>query len=68
MAKAHTKQGTRDNGSEGYCLDWGFKSGLRDTGPSLKGLNTAAESEFFKCETCNRSKYSMRVKHDRTGT
>jgi hypothetical protein len=31
---------------EGYCLDWGFKSGLRDTGLSLKGLSTAAESEF----------------------
>ena len=35
-----------DNGGEDYCLDWGFKSGLRDTGLSLKGLNTAAESEF----------------------
>jgi len=44
--KAHTKQGTRDNGGEGYCLDWGFKSGLRDTGSSLKSLSTAAESEF----------------------
>jgi len=42
----HAKQGTRDNGGEGYCLDWGFKSGLRDTGSSLKGLSTAAESEF----------------------
>jgi hypothetical protein len=44
--KAHTKQGTRGNGGEGYCLDWGFKLGLRDTGSSLKGLSTAAESEF----------------------
>ena len=44
--KAHAKQGTRDNGGGGYCLDWGFKSGLRDTGSSLKGLSTAAESEF----------------------
>ena len=39
-------------------MDWGFKSGLRDTGSSLKGLNTAAESES-RYETCNRSKYSM---------
>ena len=46
-----------DNGGEGYCLDWGFKSGLRDTGSSLKGLSTAVESES-RYEICNRSKYS----------
>jgi len=49
------KQG--DNGGEDYCLDWGFKSGLRDIELSLKGLSTAAESKS-RCETCNRSKYS----------
>jgi hypothetical protein len=35
-----------DNGGEDYCLDWEFKSGLRDTGLSLKGLSTVAKSEF----------------------
>jgi hypothetical protein len=35
-----------DSGGEDYCLDWGFKSGLRDTGSSLKGLSTVAKSEF----------------------
>ena len=55
---AHIRQETRDNGGEDYCLDWGFKSGLRDTGSSLKSLCTAVESKS-EHETCNRSKYSM---------
>jgi hypothetical protein len=37
---------SRGQWGEDYCLDWGFKSGLRDIGSSLKGLSTAAESEF----------------------
>jgi hypothetical protein len=37
---------SRGQWGEDYCLDWGFKSGLRDTGSSLKGLSTVAESEF----------------------
>jgi len=36
VAIAHTEQGTRGNGGEGYCLDWGFKSGLSSKG-ELKG-------------------------------
>ena len=68
MAKAHARQGTRDNGGEGYCLDWGFKSSLRDTGPSLKGLSTAAESEFLSVKHVTGLSIVMRVKRDRTET
>ena len=35
--KAHTKQGTRGQWGEDYCLDLGFKSGLSSKG-ELKGL------------------------------